>query len=104
MSSCVECQDIGGCVREEAGLYLLSINNPEPPVLHNSYIAGLQPAIRRYRFFRRLRITPVSETDVWAADVEFAGLAVGDFVAVIVEEHTFTVGVELADTTGAVES
>jgi hypothetical protein len=50
-----------------------------------------------------LRIAPVSETDVWAADVEFAGLAVGDFVAGVVEEHAFAIWVELADAAGAVE-
>jgi hypothetical protein len=50
-----------------------------------------------------MRVTPVAHANVGAADVELAGYAVRDFVTVVVEEHAFAVGVELAHASRAIQ-
>ena len=45
-------------------------------------------------------VAPVSQADVWAADIEFAWLTIKHFITRIVEKPGFSIGKQLAYASG----
>lgn len=79
--------------------YLFPINNPEiPPIVTHGHVAGSQPAIGIQGFSRGSLVPPVAETHVGSSYEHLSRAANTNISAVIVDEATLAIWVQLPDT------